>query len=183
MNAELRRLYLEDLQERHRPPEAGTDAYYAMRERDSLRRREAGTVLAVLANPTKDDLFHAAWLFQHGDAVADASRAHELALEAAGLGHPAARWLSAVALDRWCMLRGEPQKFGTQIVPDGFRYRVWDVDPSTTDEERAMWNVPPLAAQHRRAMELSRTSPQPPMIDPPAWLREAIQRWYHLENE
>jgi hypothetical protein len=183
VNAELLQLYREDLQERRNHPEVGTEAYRAMRERDSVRRSKAGTVLAVLANPTRDDLFHAAWVFQHGDGVADVSRAHELALEAVRLGHPAARWLSAAAFDRWCMYRGEPQRFGTQIVPDGLRYRVWDVDPATTDDERALWNVPSLTEQHRRATELSRTSPQPSMADAPAWLREAIQRWYNLNQE
>ncbi len=34
-------------------------------------------------------------------------------------------------------------------------YRLLDVDPITTDEERAAWNVPPLAEALRQAEELS----------------------------
>ncbi len=35
-------------------------------------------------------------------------------------------------------------------------YRLWDVDPTTTDEERAAWNVPPLAEVLRQAEEHTR---------------------------
>jgi hypothetical protein len=75
------------------------------------------------------------------------------------------------------MYRGLPQRFGTQIVPDGVRHRVWDTDPSTTDEERARFNVPPLAEQQRRAAQLSMSEPQPDLSLAPEWLREAIPRW------
>jgi glycine oxidase len=34
------------------------------------------------------------------------------------------------------MYQGKPQKYGTQFVPDGKRWRLWDVDPTTTDAER-----------------------------------------------
>jgi hypothetical protein len=35
-------------------------------------------------------------------------------------------------------------------------YSLWDVDPATTDEERAAWNVPPLAEALQLAEELTR---------------------------
>ena len=127
-------------------------------------------------------LYHAAWLLNHGDAPAEARRAHELAREAAGRGHAPARWLAAAAYDRWCMYEGRPQRFGTQLVPDGVRIRLWDVDPATTDAERAAWDVPPLAEQQRRAERLSRTEAQPPMEDAPAWLRAALARWRAAEG-
>jgi hypothetical protein len=75
------------------------------------------------------------------------------------------------------MYEGRAQRWGTQIVPDGVRHRVWDVDPTTTDAERAEWDVPPLAEQERRAVELTRTEPQPPLALAPAWLRAALARW------
>jgi hypothetical protein len=36
------------------------------------------------------------------------------------------------------MYSGKPQKYGTNSVPDGKRFRVWDVDPATTDEAQAL---------------------------------------------
>jgi hypothetical protein len=75
------------------------------------------------------------------------------------------------------MYQGKPQRYGTNMVPDGKRIRVWDVDPATTDEERSRWDVPPLAEMERRAAEASGIEPMPPMDDAPAWLREALTRW------
>jgi hypothetical protein len=100
-----------------------------------------------------------------------------LARAAALDGYAPARWLAAAAYDRWCMYRGLPQKYGTQFVPDGKRYRLWDVEGETTDAERAQWEVPPLAAQHARAEAMTRNEPQPPMDMAPEWLETALRRW------
>jgi SAM-dependent methyltransferase len=75
------------------------------------------------------------------------------------------------------MYEGRPQRYGTEIVPDDVRHRLWDVKPATTDDERAAWDVPPLAEQLRRADELTLHEPQPPMDEAPPWLRTAIERW------
>lgn len=161
-------------------PPVGSAEYRALRERDRERRRRANTALAELRAERRlsgSDLYHAAWLFNHGESPAEARSAHELALEALKLGREPARWLAAAAYDRWCMYEGRPQKYGTQFVPDGVRYRLWDVEPETSDAERAAWNVPPLDEQLRRAEEMSRTEPQPPMQDAPDWLKRAIRRW------
>lgn len=179
-SAELARLHADDCREHADVPPVGTPEYRALRERDGERRRRAGEILDRLrgaGGPSPIDLYRAAWLLNHGDEPAEARRAHELAREAAERGHGPARWLAAAAYDRWCMYEGRPQRFGTQFVPDGERYRLWDVDPATTDAERDAWDVPPLAEQERRAREMTRTSPQPPMERAPAWLRAAIDRW------
>jgi hypothetical protein len=176
----LAALFAEDWREHGAVPPVGTPEYRALRERDRDRRARAGRALAVLrerGDVSPDDLFHAAWLYNHGDEPEEAKRAHELAREAAERGHTRARWLAAAAFDRWCMYEGRPQKYGTQFVPDGERYRLWDVDPSTTDADRAAWDVPPLAAQLGRAEEMTRREPQPPMTDAPAWLEAAVRRW------
>jgi hypothetical protein len=156
---------------------AGTDKYAAMRARDAERRQRAFTILNHHPTLEPDDLYHAVWLFNHGDTPEDAECAFRLAERAAAGGHAPAGWLAAAAFDRWCMYRGLPQKYGTQIVPNGVGYRVWDTDQTVTDDERAALEVPPLAEQHRRAAEGSRTWPQPPMELAPKWLREARARW------
>jgi len=176
----LAALYAADLREHAEVPAVGTPEYEALRERDRERRDRAFAALAELRESGKlanDDLYHAAWLYNHGDTPEDAKFAHELASVAGRRGHPKARWLSAAAYDRWCMYEGRPQKFGTQFVPDGQRYRLWDVEPTTTDAERAEWDVPSLAAQLARAEQMTRTESQPPMDGAPEWLRGAIARW------
>lgn len=177
MNDELYALYQQDRQEHGRGLAAGTSAYDAMRARDRARRTAAEELLAGEAAPDPADYYHAAWLFNHGETPADAEKAYRLARRAADLGHAPARWLTAAAYDRWQMYQGKPQKYGTQIVPDGARYRVWDVDPDTTDEERAAWDVPPLLEQLERAMNLTERTPQPPMEAAPPWLKAAVERW------
>lgn len=181
----LAELYAADLQEHSAVPLVGTAEYTALRERDRDRRERAFTALGQLREAgrlSNDDLYHAAWLYNHGDSPEDAKFAHELASVASRRGHAKARWLAAAAYDRWCMYEGRPQKFGTQFVPDGARYRLWDVDSATTDAERAEWDVPSLAAQLARAEEMTRTEPQPPMDDVPEWLRGAISRWRSIES-
>jgi hypothetical protein len=177
MNQELYSLYLQDRQEHGQGFEAGTPEYDAMRRRDRDRRKRAGRILKDEASPDAEDFYHAAWLFNHGETEEEARRAHNLARRAAELGHRPAKWLTAATYDRWQMYQGKPQKYGTQIVPDGKRYRLWDVDPDTTDPERARWDVPPLAEQQKRAAALTKSTPQPPMEEAPQWLKEAIDRW------
>jgi hypothetical protein len=173
-------LYEQDRHEHAAVPPVGTAEYNALRARDKSRRASAQAALASLRRRgtlSAADLFHAAWLYNHGESPADAQRAHELASDAAKQGHSRARWLAAASFDRWCMYEGRPQRYGTQFVPDGKRYRLWDVDPSTTDADRAEWDVPPLADQLRRAEEMTARHPQPLLAQAPQWLKDAVERW------
>jgi hypothetical protein len=126
-------------------------------QRDRARRHRVEELVASEALQAPGDYFHAAMVFQHGEKLDDFWQAHELAKRGAELGHPNCRWLTAAAYDRWLMNQGKPQKYGTQYTSrnDG-PYRLWDVDPTTTDEERAAWNVPPLAEALRQAEEHTR---------------------------
>jgi hypothetical protein len=162
----------------------GTPEYTAMRERDTQRRLRAAAILSALTTPEAAYLYHAAQFFQHGDEPEDAWHAYALAREATERGEERARWLTAAAYDRWLVYQGKPQKYGTQYVHDGVRHRLWDVDPATTDAERAAWNVPPLAEQHRKAEEATRNHPPEPidLDDAPWWLKEALLRWKRNEG-
>ncbi len=176
----LKRLYEEDLREHAAVPPVGTGEYGQLRARDRVRRAAARDALEDLRREgvaSAQDLYHAAWLFNHGDAPEEARLAHEWAREAADRGLDRARWLAAAAYDRWRMYEGRPQKYGTQFVPDGTRYRLWDVEPDTTDAERAEWDVPTLRVQLERAERMTREESQPPMEGAPAWLKSAIARW------
>lgn len=183
MNDELRLLFETDQAERIDHPPYGTPEYWALRERDRLRRVRVTEIIASGGCTSAEDFYHAALIFQHGDALEEIAQAHQLAKQSADLGHVTARWLAAASLDRWLMVQGQPQKYGTQFVPDGKRHRLWDVDPTTTDAERAAWDVPTLAEQLERAEELNQNGePMPSMDDAPQWLKDAVRRWESTES-
>ena len=179
-SAALARLLAED-QAEDRAVLAGQPAYVALRTRDRTRRE---TVMALLADgwpEVADALYAGAWVLNHGDLSEEAALASRLAARAAELGRPGARWLAAAALDRSLMYAERPQKFGTNIVPDGVGWRLWDVDPETTDAERLANDVPTLAEMEARAAAI--TDPQPDMGGAPDSHRRAMRRWGTLPPE
>lgn len=182
MNSELQDLFRADQDERTNHPDYGTPEYWLLRERDGRRRRRLEGIIESGGLKEPEDYYHAAWVLNHGESVEEILQAHLLAKKAAELGLRPARWLAAATYDRWLMYQGKPQKYGTQIVPDGKRHRVWDVEPMTSDDERALWDVPSLAEMERRAEEVTRNEPMPPMDTAPEWLRAALLRW-HAEDD
>ena len=92
--------------------------------------------------------------------------------------------MAAAAYDRWLVYQGRPQHYSTQYVSDGRRQRMWDVDPTTTDAERAAWDVPTLAEQLRKAEEATRLDPPRPIdwADALAWLQVAAACWAREEG-
>jgi len=176
-SAALVRLLAED-QAEDRAVLAGEPAYAALRARDRARR-EAVTALLADGWPEDADALHAAaWILNHGDLSEEAALGSRLAARAAAIGHAGARWLAAAALDRSLMYVERPQKFGTNTVPDGVGWRLWDVDPETTDAERLANDVPPLVELQARAAAI--TTPQPDMAGAPDSLRRAMRRWRTL---
>jgi hypothetical protein len=172
-SAALVRLLAED-QAEDRAVLAGETAWVALRGRDRVRRE---AVMALLADgwPEDADALHAAaWILNHGDLSEEAALGSRLAARAAAIGHAGARWLAAAALDRSLMYGGLPQKYGTNIVPDGVGWRLWDVDPATTDAERLANDVPTLVEMQARAAAI--TTPQPDTAGAPEWLRSAMRR-------
>jgi hypothetical protein len=166
MNAELRAIFEADQGDRR----SGMGPELAARDRD--RRRRVLELLAAGDVVDGADYYHAAMVFQHGGSLASYRRARELALRAVELGHPPARWLAAAALDRLLVRQGRRQRYGTQ-------YRMWgddrmlvEVDPVTTDEERAEWGVPPLAAALGRAKGVMPPDPFEPLLvgDVEVWI-------------
>ncbi len=156
MNKELQALFEQDQADRRAFEQLDHEQIQQMLQRDRERRQRVEELIGSEALQAPEDYFHAAMVFQHGEKLEDFWKAHELAMRGAELGHPDCRWLSAAAYDRWLMNQGKPQKYGTQYTTrDDGPYRLWDVDPNTTDEERAAWNVPPLAEALRQAEELN----------------------------
>lgn len=189
MNEELLALYEADRYEHANQARVNTPEYIAMRQRDLERRQRVIEMASANELETAEDYFHAAWIMNHGDTPADAEQAHQFALRSSEMGHRPARWLAAASYDRWQMYQGKPQKYGTNYVFDGQRDRLWDVDPSTTDSERAEWDVPPLAEQRRKAEEANQR--RTPLSDwelqqfkenAPDWLKQALKRWNQVSG-
>lgn len=143
MNDELRRLYQEE-REDTRGYEGGESLLAAQARRALLQRRLEARPDYLIEG---EDFYHAAFLMQHGEELEHWWKAHELARKGAELGDQMARYLVAASLDRWLMRQEKPQKYGTNGIWDAELdgWRLWDYDPATTDQERAEWNVRPLA--------------------------------------
>ena len=189
MNAELHSLYKADRQERLSQPKVNTPAYKVMRARDLERRARVMEMVAATELQIAEDYYHAAWIMNHGDTPEDARNSHLLALRSSKLGYRPARWLAAASYDRWQMYQGKPQKYGTNYVYDGRQDRLWNVDPTTTDEERAAWDVPPLAEQLRKAEDankhhvpMSEAELKEFEANAPGWLKEALKKWREEEH-
>ncbi|MBB5232863.1 hypothetical protein HNQ09_000280 [Deinococcus budaensis] len=125
--------------------------------RDQARREEVRAMLAQGRLTTAEDFYAAAFVFQHGNCVEHFRVANFLAAQAMKKGYPGAPWIYAASLDRLLMNQGKPQHFGTQYVGDakGCNWKLYPVDPKTTDSERARYEVPTLAELQARADQLS----------------------------
>src|SRR6266699_5113646 len=182
-NQELHALFVADQAERNDHPAYDTPEYWQLRERDAGRRQRVNELLTQGLLTAPDDYFHAALIFQHGETLEEIWQAHELAQRAAEMGATKAmgskdsRWLAAAALDRWLMYQGKPQTYGANFVPDGKRWRLWDVDPTTTDAERAANHVPSLQEQLQQAERYTQELGQPSRDTAPEWMKEALERW------
>lgn len=183
MNQELRDLFVADQAERTDHPSYDTPEYWELRERDAQRRARVNELLTQGRLTTPDDYFHAALIFQHGETLEDIWQAYELARKAAdmgatkAMGYKDSRWLAAATLDRWLMYQGKPQKYGTQFVPDGKRWRLWDINQNSTDAERIANHVPSLQEQLKQAEHYTQELGQPPRENAPEWMKEALERW------
>ena len=157
MHRELQMLFEQDQADRQGFARFDHEQRQRLLRRDAARRERVEALLASESGLDAGDYFHAAMIFQHGETFAHFWRAHQLAHTGARLGHPTCLWLMAAAYDRWLMGQGHPQKYGTQYLIREGRWVLYEVDPTTTDAQRARWNVPPLAHSLQRIEEMNRT--------------------------
>jgi hypothetical protein len=156
LNPDLERLFQEDQADR-----AGSLAdsdWKAMEQHDADRRQRVLAILEKGGAREAGDYVHAAMVYQHGTSPKDYDRANQWAAKAVELDpeYPGARWLAAASKDRFLMWSGKPQLYGTQFKKDkDGPWYLWEVDPKITDEERARWDVPPLARAKSRVEALN----------------------------
>jgi hypothetical protein len=154
VDAELARLCAEDQADRQA---GGKTDWSALARRDAERLARTREIAAQGGLKLAADYYHAALVFQHSEKTEDYQRAHQWCLEALKLDpdYPGARWLAAASQDRYLMGQGKPQLYGTQSRKVDGKWVLWQVDPAVTDEERAKWDVPPLAEARKRAESLN----------------------------
>jgi hypothetical protein len=129
-------------------------------EMEPIDKQHRAVVMSLLATgqiKTNTDKFNASLILQHtaltfcnGKLVSISPEnyllAYQLAKSAFESGDKSAAYMTAATYDRYLLYTEGYQKYGTQRVPDeATGEEVWaPIDPKTTDEERAKYNVPPL---------------------------------------
>ena len=153
----------------------------AVRRGGSAARNDEDRVKLVMGEigagrvRTPADRFNAALVLQHSPmtfrdgALAaispnDYLLAHHLAKSAYEAGYERARLLVAQTLDRYLSLTAGYQKYGTNrfINQATGREELAPIDRNTTDAERAVYGVEPLAELLKRYPEAPRRTTPPP---------------------
>jgi hypothetical protein len=160
MHRELYEIFKADQGDRTEPVD-----WDVVTPRDTARRARVAEILAAGGASNSIDYYYAAMVYQHGPDLEDARKARELALQALTVEpvYKRARWLAAASEDRILMRENKPQKWGTQSTqasPDA-PWTLYEVDPTTTDAQRAEWDVPPLAELQSRIAEKNAHPPAP----------------------
>ena len=135
----------------------GLDFIKKAEEEARQRRVEVLKLLQQGKITRAPDLYHAAMIYQHGTCADHFRLANELAERSMDLGYVPAHWLYAASRDRYLLAIGRPQQFGTQLHWDKFRqWYMPALDFRTTDEERAKYDVPPIAELWQRVRNFNK---------------------------
>lgn len=141
--------------------DAGDARALAKRQRARIAEVRALRERGEIEGPA--DHLHAAAIAASSEELADLDLAEELALEAARLGEDRGFRVAAEAIDRRQVKLALPQRFGTQYVWDvpTARWKLYPVDPRTSDAERAAMGVPPVSELLAAEVLLNATEPAP----------------------
>ena len=163
-STELEQLFRADQADRSTSDQKPVD-WSVVGPRDAQRRIRVLKMHRGGELKTGEDFFHAAMILQHGHEPEDFLLCHELCVTAVfrhgdekGDWVPIAKWLAAASEDRFLQAIGRKQRFGTQyraLDPDP-TWRLGEIEDGVTDEMRAAWNTPSLAAAKKRETEMNR---------------------------
>ncbi len=144
-NVEIQEIFDEDQEERKKINWQDQIAMQELESKDQELMIRLKKLVAEEKLKTGADYYHAAIIFQHGKLPDDYLKANELAKKSVELGDSRGLLLVATSWDRYLMQTNQPfQKYGTQYRTIDSKKELYPVDPNTTDEERAEFNVPPL---------------------------------------
>lgn len=153
MKNEIKRLFNEDVKDRS---VSNLQEYLPeIAKRDKKRAKELRKILeGYIGELDAQTLFYAGFVFHHQGSKRATAKARMLAKQGVELCEgkntkvcKQVRWLYAGSTDRLLVLDKKPQKYGTQYrrKKNGKGFELLNVDPTTTDEERKVFNVPTLA--------------------------------------
>lgn len=128
------------------------------------RAREALDLATGSPDLGTGDLLRAALLAYDSRVLEHVSLARELALTAVERGDARGLPIAAEAEDIELMLRGLPQRYGTQYVYDPVteRWSLYPVRDATTDTERAAMGLSTIAEARQREDVLNARKPELP---------------------
>jgi hypothetical protein len=115
--------------------------------RHEKRADEVRSILEQGGELSAEDAFKAAVILVGTDREADLVLAEELAKHSAAMGERRGLRVMAEAVDKRLMMQGAPQMYGTQFAFEFVldAWRLYPIDPTTTDEVRASVLVPTYA--------------------------------------
>ncbi|MCA8979819.1 MAG: hypothetical protein H6831_09210 [Planctomycetes bacterium] len=129
---------------------AGTDEQFVSEQQSRISKvrgfQEAGELESA------KDYYNAAWILISSQKPEDLVLARDLAQKSVELGEDRAFRVMATAVDKLCRIEGKPQRYGTQYEYIEFlrRWRLYPVDPATTDAERESMGIQPLRELYER---------------------------------
>ena len=123
------------------------------KERDAKRVEEVHTFFENGFLCTPEDKFNAAWVLRHSSNSDHLKLALEQATAAMNAHVPRAAWLTAIVFDRHQVYSGQPQRYGSMLgTPEG-KLCLYAIDESTTDEDRAVYGMPPIETQLTKVLQ------------------------------
>ena len=130
----------------------------ALAQRAMIRADKVAQLIQEGKVETAADHFNAALVLVQCTRENDLLVAHEQALAAAELGEKRGFRVAAEAIDKLMVKRGMLQRYGTQFVwePVLRAWRLYPLDPRTTDAERMAMGVPALEGLKRQEAELNK---------------------------
>ncbi|MFA6897982.1 MAG: hypothetical protein WC250_01075 [Candidatus Paceibacterota bacterium] len=129
-----------------------------MVKRDNYRLAEAKRIVKSGQLKNGKEFYCAAMIFHHSGKLSDTKIALRLVNGSMERNYKPAKWLFAAVTDRILTQQGLKQKFGTQFqrnIKTG-RWKLFPIDPKTTDSERIEFNVPTLKEIKAKLVSLNK---------------------------
>jgi hypothetical protein len=145
-SSKIGRLYAE-LQTDVAQHKAGERPDLELQQRHDRRAAEVREILEKEPPESTEDRLRAAVLLVETTDLESLSVAEKLGREVGMAGDKRGYRVAAEAVDKRLVRRGLPQHYGTQYewVTVLQQWRLYPIDPTTTDDERRAMQVPPLA--------------------------------------
>jgi len=138
----------------------------------SVLERDEERVKAILKYDKKgqlctvEDKWYGAWILTQADSVETLERAYQLAQDTMNARYANGPWLVAYVFDMKRVAQGYRQSYGSQTQVNERNQRcLVEIEPDVTDEQRAKYNVRPIADEYRQVLDANGYRDDPPTLD------------------